>query len=132
MVCPVCRHEPVKARDLASKEDTIISLYHCPRCLHNFQDPLAYQDIYSSGHFTEKARGEEKIPDNVKIKELDKKAWARFQFYQRYIAEWRQVLEIGSSIGSFLHLLKLYGKSIHGRAGSVFFSFRKAFSSKVS
>ncbi|MDH3709149.1 MAG: polysaccharide pyruvyl transferase family protein [Cyclobacteriaceae bacterium] len=114
MECPVCLGKNLKQRVLLSREDRHITIFHCGSCTHTFQDPDSYRDIYSSGEFTRVARGISEIPDPAKIKALDKKAWARFNFYYRHLKNCHHVLEAGSSIGSFLHLLKLDGKSITG------------------
>lgn len=104
----------MRSRDLPSRDGSVITLYSCQNCTHNFQDPKNYQDIYSSGNFTRQARGSSNIPDTAKIKALDSKALIRLHFYRQLIADWHRVLEVGSSIGSFLHLLKIQGKEVNG------------------
>ncbi len=114
MTCPICTKSKFTSRALASRENKIITIHQCLHCHHSFQDPENYVDIYSTGDFTQKARGTNPVPDKEKLKALDKKALARLSFYKKEIADWQHVLEIGSSIGSFLHLLKLEGKTVRG------------------
>ena len=81
---------------------------------HNYQPEANYQEIYTTGEFTQEARQGSVTPDNSKIKELDRRALKRVHYYREFIDQMDQILEVGSSIGSFVHVLKLYGKEAWG------------------
>ncbi len=112
--CVICGSNNVKKLEKNSREDLVIQLQRCSKCGHMSQPEESYEDIYSTGAFTEQARGQAKLPSIGKIKELDKRALKRFEYFGRYINSFNNVLEVGSSIGSFIHLLKLSGKNATG------------------
>ncbi len=114
MVCPICQSSELKSETRASRQGESLEIFHCLHCDHRFQDPSRYTDIYSTGDFTKAARSQSEVPSSEKIKALDKKALERFHFYKSIIGPWKKVLEVGSSIGSFLHLLKIDGKEVDG------------------
>lgn len=112
--CPVCHSTTAEKRSVQSRTDTWIEIYFCKQCGHGIQIKKENYDIYSSGEFTEKARDQATVPANEKIKSLDKKAFLRLKFYKRFFQNVRTALEVGSSIGSFVHLLKLSGIDAEG------------------
>ena len=97
-----------------SREDFEIEIFKCKNCGHWFQSIEQYQEIYTTGEFTNQAREGNPTPDTKKIKDLDKRALKRINYYREYIETMDNILEIGSSIGSFVHLLKLFGKNASG------------------
>lgn len=111
--CPACSSKSVKVKDFTSREGFSISINMCLNCGHYFQPAKNYEDLYTSGEFSKKAR-ESAAPTAEKIKELDKRALERTEFYKNILAKHHSVLEVGSSIGSFLHLLKIMGKEVSG------------------
>ncbi len=114
--CVVCDSQDVVLKTHLSREDKEIELLHCQNCHHAFQPPENYVDIYSNGEFTQIARdNQQKTPSAEKIKQLDAKALKRVFFYKKYLQnDFDNVLEIGSSIGSFVSNLKLMGKQAEG------------------
>jgi len=114
MDCPVCKTENCTSSLINSREDFEIEIFKCKNCGHWFQSPERYQEIYTTGEFSKQARGGNVTPDAKKIKDLDKRALKRINYYREYIDKMDNILEIGSSIGSFVHLLKLLGKNAEG------------------
>jgi len=114
MNCPICQSSNTSKQRQAARQQEVLDIYHCKECDHRFQDSAQYRDIYSTGDFTIEARNQSEAPSTEKIKALDKKALERVGFYDSIIRPWPNVLEVGSSIGSFLHLLKIQGKEITG------------------
>lgn len=112
--CIICNSVELKQYKHISRENLLLDLNRCLNCGHVFQDPGSYVDLYSDGTFSEIARQGKTIPSPAKIKELDAKALERFYFYGDFIRPVDSFLEIGSSIGSFLHLLRLNGKKVFG------------------
>ena len=53
-------------------------------------------------------------PAPSKIQALDHTAWLRYNYYKNYFSDCSSVLEIGSAIGSFVHLLKMNGIDAEG------------------
>ena len=114
MGCPICYSDSTKASARDSREGFKIKIYQCLNCGHYYQGESDYQDIYSTGEFTQKARKGNATPDSGKIKELDRRALKRARYYQQFLSQMDNVLEVGSSIGSFVHVLKLSGKKAFG------------------
>ena len=114
MSCPICFSENVKMTSRMSREDYEISLIECQHCGHFSQPEENYEEIYTTGQFTQTARENSRVPDTSKIKELDRRALKRMDYYRKFIHDIDEVLEIGSSIGSFVHTLKLNGKKASG------------------
>ncbi len=111
--CVICDSQDLTSKEQLARDGDRLLIYKCGNCLHQFQDPDIYQDMYSSGDFTSSARGE-KTPTKEKIQQLDRMAFRRYKAYFDFIKEFGHTLEIGSSIGSFLHILKLMGKTVQG------------------
>ncbi|GJM28901.1 MAG: hypothetical protein DHS20C17_15360 [Cyclobacteriaceae bacterium] len=114
MSCPVCFAKKIKTTFRDSREDFKIEIHECLNCGHLFQPNQSYQEIYTTGEFTKQARQGSETPDVIKIKELDRRAFKRIHYYREFIAEMDEILEVGSSIGSFVHVLKLSGKTACG------------------
>jgi len=114
IVCPACRNTALESRDLKSRTGVIIPISFCTNCGHGIQFKNDNYDIYSSGEFSEFARDKAKVPTAAKVKELDKKAFRRFKFYNKFLKPAKNALEVGSSIGSFVHLMKLSGRNCEG------------------
>jgi len=113
--CVVCGNPDLKKVNLVSREKEYLDLFKCTNCNHLFQDPSSFNDIYTTGKFTEIARDNQRTPSKEKIYSLDKKALERIRFYSKQLAsDFDNILEIGSSIGSFVHHLKLIGKNVNG------------------
>ncbi len=112
--CPVCTSGKIIHFRSISREGIVLDLARCRNCSHVFRTNLSDTDIYKDGTFTQIARHESKIPSKEKIKSLDEKAFDRYRFYFALLRDKRNVLEIGSSIGSFLSLLKFKGADIQG------------------
>jgi polysaccharide pyruvyl transferase WcaK-like protein len=112
-LCPACNSTTTQDKNFPSREGFPITINMCGHCGHYFQNIQSYQDVYSSGEFSVEARGSHE-PTIEKIKELDKRAMDRVEFYRPILSGYNSVLEIGSSIGSFLHLLKIQGKEVTG------------------
>ncbi len=111
--CVVCK-SPTSEKKYNSRNENLLTLNRCSKCGHLFQDIENYEDIYSDGKFTKIARESEIVPGDKKIKNLDDIAFKRFNFYKPLLKKESKALEIGSSIGSFVHLLKLYGIQANG------------------
>ena len=114
MSCPVCFSTKIKATSRDSRDNFKIQIHHCHYCGHNYQPAQNYQEIYTTGEFTQDARQGTATPNAAKIKELDRRALKRINYYRGFIRDMDQILEVGSSIGSFVHVLKLSGKSAWG------------------
>ncbi len=112
--CIICKSEDLKQYKHRSRENLLLHLYRCLNCRHVFQDPGSYVDLYTDGTFTAIARQGNSVPSSTKIKELDKKALERFYFYNNFIKSADSFIEVGSSIGSFLNVLRLNGKKVFG------------------
>ena len=114
MNCIICNSSKVSKSEHISRTGSRIELIRCASCGHIYQDENKYVDLYTTGLFTKKAR-KEKTPSKDKISKLDKKSLERINFYKEYIDDnFDNILEIGSSIGSFVFHLKLYGKDAYG------------------
>ncbi len=112
--CIICGKNNIRIFEHITRDDFPLSFKKCEDCIHIEQIPRKETDIYTSGEFSEKFR-DSATPSTKKIKELDKRALKRFDFYKDYLPEnVGNALEIGSSIGSFLHLLKLSGAEVDG------------------
>jgi SAM-dependent methyltransferase/polysaccharide pyruvyl transferase WcaK-like protein len=114
MSCPVCFSTEVKTTFVDSRDNFKIEIHQCLNCGHHYQPEANYQEIYTTGEFTQEARQGSVTPDNSKIKELDRRALKRVHYYREFIDQMDHILEVGSSIGSFVHVLKLYGKEAWG------------------
>lgn len=114
MNCPVCNSDNIRTTFKISRENFEIEVTECKNCGHFSQPDRNYQEIYTTGEFTQKARQSRRTPNHSKIKDLDKIALKRINYYQEYITQMDEFLEIGSSIGSFVHVLKLSGKTAFG------------------
>jgi SAM-dependent methyltransferase len=114
MKCPVCYSDRIKVGSRKSRDGFDIEINECKHCGHYFQPEHNYEEIYTTGAFTIEARQGKTTPGSAKIKELDKRALQRISYYREFIDEMDNVLEIGSSIGSFVHVLKLKGKTAAG------------------
>ena len=114
MGCPVCFNDKVKTSLRDSREGSKISISECLYCGHFYQGASNYREIYSTGEFTKKARKGQTTPGPAKIKELDRRALKRVSYYQTFLSSMDNILEVGSSIGSFVHVLKLSGKIAYG------------------
>lgn len=112
--CPACKNETTYRETILSRTDIELDIYFCLNCGHGFQPKKEDYDIYSSGEFSKMARENTNIPTEQKIKSLDKTALRRFNYYKKYFTIIKSSLEIGSSIGSFVHLLKLHGVNAYG------------------
>ena len=113
-LCPACRNSSTVKESISSRTDITLEIYFCLNCGHGFQQKTKDYDIYSSGEFSKTARENTAIPSEKKIKSLDKTAFRRFNYYKKYFTNIKSALEVGSSIGSFVHLLKLYGVNAMG------------------
>lgn len=107
--CPACGYDSIVSKSLQSRTNVVLAINFCSNCGHGFQEKKEDYDIYSSGEFSKMARENTAIPSDKKIKALDKKALRRFNYYKKHFENVKSSLEVGSSIGSFVHLLKLYG-----------------------
>ncbi|MEO1053528.1 MAG: polysaccharide pyruvyl transferase family protein [Bacteroidota bacterium] len=114
IVCPVCGSNKVKHKVLTSRDNEQLKLIACSNCGHLAQNPDDYEDIYTSGEFSVIAREGKNQPSADKIKSLDKRALSRYHYFEDIIDGTDNILEVGSSIGSFVHLLKLRGKKAAG------------------
>jgi hypothetical protein len=112
--CPACLNVTVSRTTIISRNSTPIIINFCKNCGHGVQTKETDYDIYSSGKFSEVARDNASIPSPEKVKELDKMAFKRFRFYKKYFFNVKSALEVGSSIGSFVHLMKLSGIKCEG------------------
>lgn len=112
--CIICGSKNIEVFEHITRDDFSLSFKKCKDCNHIEQIPRKDTDIYTSGEFSEKFR-DSATPSAKKIKELDKRALKRFDFYSAYLPKKMDTaLEIGSSIGSFLHILKLNGADVEG------------------
>ncbi len=113
-ICPACSEQSVVKNSLLSRTEISLDIYFCNTCGHGFQQEKEDYDIYSTGEFSKTARNDASLPTAQKIKSLDEKALRRFYFYHKYFEGIKTSLEVGSSIGSFVHLLKLSGVNTEG------------------
>lgn len=114
MTCTICSGTDIIKEVKPSREGRELTLLRCASCRHIAQPMSEYQDMYTTGEFTLKARDTGPEPDADKIRQLDRKAFERFERYKGYFAEASSVVEVGSSIGSFVHLLRLAGHDALG------------------
>ncbi len=121
--CIICGAKTIK-KDYVSRNNQILHLNKCINCGHLFQDIEKYRDIYSSGEFTEIARNNELSAE--KVNGLDSAAFKRFSYYKPFIKKGSKAIEIGSSIGSFVHLLRLFGVDAEGlEPDSIYHAYSK-------
>lgn len=107
--CIIC-DEAVVEQSFTSRNNKNLQLFCCSNCGHCAQAIEDYSDIYSDGTFTKIARAEsDRFPSKNKIEELDRRAFKRFRYYKSIINKNSRGIDVGSSIGSFVHLLRLYG-----------------------
>ncbi len=115
MNCIICNSNKVEKFNHLSRDNSNLELIKCNNCGHIYQDINNYTDLYTTGQFTYEARNKEKIPSKEKINKLNKTALERIFFYKKYLNDkFNNILEIGSSIGSFVFHLKLAGKKAYG------------------
>ncbi|MEM7298716.1 MAG: methyltransferase domain-containing protein, partial [Bacteroidota bacterium] len=114
MNCIICNSKKIKSISKMSREGFKIDLIQCSNCGHIYQPEEKFEEIYTTGKFTSDAREGTKTPSAQKIKNLDKRALKRYHYFKDLIGESKKVLEVGSSIGSFVHVLRLAGKSAEG------------------
>ncbi|WP_109829799.1 methyltransferase domain-containing protein [Reichenbachiella versicolor] len=112
--CIICSSKKVETFKVTARDIEELELVKCNNCLHVYQPIEEYKDLYTSGEFSKVARNNSNVPSNDKIKSLDKKAFKRLEFYKGIISQFSNTLEIGSSIGSFISLLKLRGIEARG------------------
>jgi len=112
--CPICDGEEHSEYLWDSRENLKIPILKCKNCGHIYQNITEFKDIYSDSLFSIIARGDTLTPNKEKIKQLDEKAFERYEYYKYLFENAESALEIGSSIGSFVHLLKLQGKDAYG------------------
>ena len=112
--CIICSSEFTDEIKVSARDVDSLKLIRCKSCLHEFQASNNYQDIYTNGSFTKKARSGFKVPSTEKIKSLDKRAISRNKYFNHILTNFKNTLEIGSSIGSFVNILKLRGIKSHG------------------
>lgn len=112
--CIICEEQKLSTFSHITRDGHSLNFQKCPSCQHIYQLQETVKEIYSNGEFSQKHR-DSPSPSPEKIKEVDKRAVKRFQFYKEHFPETiHNALEIGSSIGSFLHLLKLNGAHVEG------------------
>lgn len=119
--CPICQNENIKVEKKRSRDNEFLKTGHCFICNHVFL-LTEYTDIYSTGEFSVIARDNRKEPNSEKIKNLEKKAYERVEFYRNFFNTSNNILEVGSSIGSFVHFLKLSGKNADGLEPDKYYS----------
>jgi SAM-dependent methyltransferase len=112
--CPICSKSNLTEHLWESRDADKLTIMQCRNCSHVFQKFDQFTDIYTDGEFSVLARGSSKIPDRKKIAALDEQAFSRYKFYSKYIQPATKTLDAGSSIGSFVHLMKLNGKEADG------------------
>jgi SAM-dependent methyltransferase len=119
--CPICNSNQIKQKLILSRDNQTLPVGKCGMCKHRFL-LTEYENIYSSGKFSLIARNNQAQPDNEKVKKLETKAFDRMEFYKEFIGKNDNVLEIGSSAGSFVHFLKLIGRDADGLEPDPFYS----------
>lgn len=112
--CIICSSENTELTTQIARDVESLKLIKCKNCLHTFQPLEDYKDIYTTGEFTKVARSEANTPTVEKIKSLDKTALKRVEYYREFLKNFKNTLEVGSSIGSFISLLKLKGINAQG------------------
>lgn len=124
--CIICGAE-AGIRNYPSRDGGNLDLFVCSNCGHQAQDVAHYEDIYSDGTFTRQERKEEhEIPSKKKIEELDSQAFKRYRKYKEWLVPGKSALVVGSSIGSFAHILKMAGIDAEGlEPAPVFAAFSK-------
>lgn len=111
-VCPICGHDQIQIEQVLSQTGEKFQLGACLHCLHRFLYE-GYTD-YTSDEFSKRVEEKVTTPDKAEIAQLEKKAFERFNFYREFIDQADHFLEVGSSIGGFVHILRLYGKQAVG------------------
>ena len=114
MNCPICNSENTLIKSMNSRTGEVLEIVQCKHCLHYAQPIQNYEEVYTTGQFSIDARGEQLEPAPSKIQALDHTAWLRYNYYKNYFSDCSSVLEIGSAIGSFVHLLKMNGIDAEG------------------
>jgi polysaccharide pyruvyl transferase WcaK-like protein/SAM-dependent methyltransferase len=111
--CNICGNIKTTKFLQKSRDGDVIEVIRCKKCGYT-QNNSKHKDIYSSGEFSKLARKGENLPGKQKIRHLDKSAFNRFNFYAKYINLNGKTLEVGSSIGSFVSLLRLANNNAEG------------------
>lgn len=111
--CPICKSKNISQKEMVSRSSELLPVAKCVDCGHVFLQ-IQYEELYSSGKFTQIARNTTNIPDKKKILALEKKAFERIEFYSDFFEKTDNILEIGSSVGSFVYYLKMMGKKAFG------------------
>ncbi len=124
--CIICNGNTF-GKSFESRDGEILELFVCDNCGHVAQDVANYEDIYSDGAVSKEERKEtDEIPSRNEIEELDSQAFKRYKKYKEWIVPGKSALVVGSSIGSFVHYLKMAGVGAEGlEPAPVFAAFSK-------
>jgi 2-polyprenyl-3-methyl-5-hydroxy-6-metoxy-1,4-benzoquinol methylase/polysaccharide pyruvyl transferase WcaK-like protein len=92
-----------------------LDLDYCPECAHYIQNSGRDKSTLSGGAW-DRGKGSncENELDSAAVEKLDKQAFKRFSEFQKLLTPQDRILEAGSSIGSFVHLLRLFGAKAEG------------------
>jgi SAM-dependent methyltransferase/polysaccharide pyruvyl transferase WcaK-like protein len=109
--CVICSSSKNKKETIISREGELLTIIKCNNCSHWWLPE--YTDFYTDGSFTKEYRGIN-TPTEGKIASSENTAINRFKDYSKYLKDGNSILEVGSSFGSFVKLLKIYGMSVVG------------------
>ncbi len=100
--CIICESRRISIEEVISRNETSILIHKCKSCGHWWQGKENNIDIYSSGTYASEYReiSENFILNNKQI------SYERYSFYKNYFSNISNALEIGSSLGSFINILR--------------------------
>lgn len=104
--CPVCGSSDVKKSEYLSNANSAVEYYTCSACFHRFQNTNSASVVEDDS--------ETVVLSKEELYKFDRNAQERIRFYKDKINESDNFLEVGSTIGSFVHLLRLMGKNAEG------------------
>jgi len=109
--CVICNSIKTEKKNIVSRNDILLTVLKCKNCNHWWL--IKYKDLYSDGTFSKDYRGMN-APTEEKITTSENTAIHRFIDYSKYLKKRSSILEIGSSFGSFIKLLKMFGIDSNG------------------
>jgi len=113
-LCKICSNKAIFQFSKRDRNNHNIHLAFCARCFYVFQYKDDFKDIYTSGEFSKSARSGELVPNEERVTNLELSAFYRISAYHKYLYRSRSILEVGSSIGQFVNIVRNIGIDCDG------------------
>ncbi|RAJ16975.1 methyltransferase domain-containing protein [Olleya aquimaris] len=120
--CFLCKNTSFVLISELDRNDDLLNNFSCKHCGFIMVLPrpnlTTHNDLYSLGGFSTEARGGNK-PNIAKIKRSEEIAWLNFKRLQTVLGietlyKFKDSLEIGCGVGSYLRLLSVLGQDVIG------------------